>query len=74
MLAYNIDEVRGNDQKFKVCNAAEKLVIDNEQEIPKEFFNEVITLKLDKDKLRNALKNGPIDGAHLEKNRALRIY
>ena len=46
------------------------LVIDDQESLPDDYIETVITEKIDKVGLKKALKDGPIDGCHLEKGKS----
>jgi len=68
------DEVAGFDVRFKLQKVKPKLVVDDEAKIPKEYYKTVITESLDKEKLKEDLAIGKIEGAHLEESFSLKTY
>jgi hypothetical protein len=50
------------------------LVIEDESKIPKEYMKEIVETVLDKDRLKEDLAIGPIEGAKLEESFALKTY
>ena len=78
----NLLEYSMGDEKeinFDTCGAKfkknpPKVVIDNEEQIPKKYFREVVTTKLDKSTLKADLKESEVIGAHLEQGERLDIY
>lgn len=50
------------------------LDIDNENEIPPEYYREKLTIELDKTKLKNDLEEGVfVQGAQLKENQFIQI-
>lgn len=74
MTELNVTELSGHDIKFTKTRVKPRLIIEDESKIPKEYKQDVITTKVDKDRLREDLAVGPIDGAHLEESFSLKIY
>lgn len=75
MVENQIDELSGNDIRFKLSNAAPTVHITDEHVIPKEYLETVVTQRVDKKKLRDALELGlDVEGAMLVKNKSLRTY
>jgi hypothetical protein len=74
MLEMGVDEIKGHDMRFKLSQGAGKLVVDDEEMIPVEFKFENITTEIKSYQLKEALKNGPISGAHIEPTQSVRAY
>lgn len=73
MIEMNMSEIKGNLFIHKLSATKKSLKIENESNIPKEYFYQTITTSLDKDKLRADLESGKsIPGAYLEDNFAIR--
>lgn len=49
------------------------VVIDNQDEIDKEYIKQKVTETVDKTKLKEALKNGDVKGCHLEESKNIQI-
>lgn len=73
MIATGKEKFKTELFSFNIQNNAPSVILDiDEDEIPEQFL--VITKKADKKGISQALKNGePIDFAHLEQSRSLRI-
>jgi hypothetical protein len=75
MVENQIDELSGNDMRFKLSNSAPTVFVTDEHSIPKEYIETVVTHRVDKKKLRDALELGlDVEGAVLMKNKSLRTY
>lgn len=67
MIANNKFELTGNKRKYNLIKSPPSMVIDTNANIPTKYYTERITLELDKEQLKNDLKNGlEIDGVRLE--------
>jgi hypothetical protein len=75
MKESGLTEIKGNEYVFKLSDGKDKLVIDDEKKIPKDYFYEEIHKVLDKDLLIAALEDESVmvDGAHLETVKTLRV-
>lgn len=74
MTIMGVDEVSGQDYRFKLSRVKPALVIVQD-ELPESYLMEVRTLVPDKDRLRADLETGGfIPGARFEQNVALRAY
>lgn len=73
MKALTVDEIQGNDIRFKLSKTKPRLIVENE-EFLKDYFKEVKTMVLEKDKLTEDLKIGEVKGARLEDSFSLRTY
>lgn len=76
-LAYNlqqmnIDKLDAGLFKFSF-RKSESVVIDNQELIPKEFIKEKVTYSPDKTALKKALKDGVVDGCHIESKKNLQV-
>lgn len=72
----NMTEKNYEDSRVKVSSrlSPPRLVIDREEEILDIFREEIVTLRIKKDEIKDMLKNGvSIDGAHLEQDPYLKI-
>lgn len=68
MTIYSVTEIGDDLIKVKIQANPEAVEIVNEAQIPKDFFEEKVTVNLNKTKLKSALKNGEeIEGAVLTK-------
>lgn len=68
-------ELKTKEERFVLSPMKQKLVVENETVIPREFFKEIVSFELDKGLLTDALRKGvEVPGAHLEDVIALRIY
>ena len=47
---------------------SQKVIIDDDMKIPDEYKTQRVTISIDKTVLRKALKEGSIDGAHIEES------
>ena len=74
-LEMGVEELVGNDFKWKLVNNAPSLIIDNDGLIPAKFKEVVQTTKLRSDLIKEALKNGEVvPGAHIESGSHVRPY
>lgn len=65
--------IKGNLIKFNVSASAPKVVVTNLKEIPEEYFNQVISKELDKNRLKEQLLLGDeIPGATIERGLTLK--
>ena len=75
MFAMGLDELKGNEYRFKLSKSKPKVIIDNVEELPLEYTREKITIEVDKDGIKKALDEGiEIKGASLETSFSLRSY
>lgn len=74
MIAFDIQKFKNQMVSIWV-QTSEKLKIMNEQAIPAEFLNEVVTIKVDAKGLKDALKSGAIetDAAYISTEPNLQI-
>lgn len=73
MQVLQLPTLEGNDYVFNLVDGANKLVVENEDQIPSEFSKEEVIISLDKEALKKALEAGEkIPGAKLEKIQSLR--
>ena len=71
-LEMGVEELVGNDFKWKLVNNAPSLIIDNDGLIPAKFKEVVQTTKLRSDLIKEALKNGEVvPGAKLVPKRVI---
>jgi len=75
MFAMGLDELKGNEYRFKISKLKPKIVINNIEELPLEYTREKITIEVDRDSIKKALDEGlKIKGASLETSYSLRSY
>jgi hypothetical protein len=74
MKTLNVDELSGQDVKFKLQKVKSKVVIEDESLIPDDYYKSEIVHTLQKDKLKGDLEIGPIPGARLEESVSLKTY
>lgn len=74
MQTLGVDELTGQDVRFKLQGVKAKVVIDDDSLIPKDYKKEVIKFEIEKERLRGDLEIGAVPGAHLEKSFALKTY
>lgn len=74
MAEMSLDEIKGHAWRFKLSASKPSLVVENEAEIPKEYFVQTIITSLEKDRLLEDLKIGQVPGAKLEPSLSLRSY
>ncbi len=73
MIETKTDEVCGKESKFKICNAAKRLVIDSNL-VPRKYKMEVTTIVDDKVRIKADLLVGKkIKGAELQGGKQLRM-
>lgn len=73
MKELGVEEIEGNEIRFKTSSTAGKLVIENEELIPKDYKKEVVKIEIDKDRLKEDLKIGKVEGCKLEIGTSLRM-
>ena len=76
MLAAGISEIAGSDWTAKLRQNPPRVVIDAESQIPWEFWREKVVMEIDKDALKDALKEGDEElgkAAHLERGWSLTV-
>jgi hypothetical protein len=75
MQNMNTDELKGEQYRFALTEPTDKLVIENENDIPVKFTKEEIVFKMDRDAIKKALQSGEqVPGAKLEITQQLRQY
>lgn len=74
MLEMGVDEIKGHDMRFKLSSGAGKLIVDDEEMIPVEFKSEKVYTEINTADLKEALKKGPVVGAHIEPTQSVRVY
>lgn len=74
MKTLNVDELSGQDVRFKLQKVKAKVVIEDESLIPDDYYKSEIVHTLQKDKLKGDLEIGPIPGAKLEESFSLKTY
>lgn len=68
-------EASGESVRFKLSKAKPSLIIKDSSKIPAEYKRQVVTEEIDKDMLRNDLKDGKdVEGAFLEESFSLRSH
>lgn len=74
MKTLNVDELSGQDVRFKLQPVKSRVVIEDDSLIPKDYKKEVIKYEIKKERLRGDLEIGPVPGAKLEKSYSLKTY
>lgn len=74
MQQMGVDEIKGNDIRFKLSSTKGRVIIEDMNIVPVEFKEEVIETKIDDKKIREALEKGEVRGAKLEPGFSLRTY
>jgi len=74
MQEMGVDEIRGEDVRFKLSATKGSLVIEDAEMVPVEFKTEVIETVIDKKKLKDAAEKGEVPGARIEPGSSLRTY
>jgi len=73
MESSNVLKVETAEMEISIVNNPPKVIVETEEIIPEEFFKEERVLKLDKAKLKEALKEDSIMGAKLVQETRLKI-
>lgn len=74
LLAANIDKLTAGTFKISIALTGGSVVIDDMEKIPATFKTIVHTVTVDKNELKQAIKNGLVkEGAHIEAGTSLRI-
>jgi len=73
MESANVLKVETAEMEISIVNNPPKVVVETEEIIPEEYFTEVITMKLDKAKLKESLKKESIMGAKLVQETRIKI-
>lgn len=75
MLSNQKKEISAAHYRFVLSSTAERLVIEDENQIPQEFKNQVVSWEVNKEKITECLKIGQhVPGARLEGGFALKKY
>lgn len=74
MIELGVDEVKGQDMRFKLSATSGTLVIEDAEMVPVEFKSEVVTTEIDKKALKEAALKGDVPGAKIEPGHSLRSY
>lgn len=74
MQELEVTDLHGNDMRFKLSPTPGVMVIEDEDMVPVEYKNEVISTVIDKKALKDALKNGEVPGAKLVPGYSIRSY
>ena len=74
MIELGVDEVKGQDMRFKLSTTSGTLVIEDAEMVPVEFKTEVITTEIDKKSLKEAALKGDVPGVKIEPGHSLRSY
>ncbi len=74
MIDMGIEEVKGQDMRFKLSPTSGTLIIEDAEMIPVEFKSEVITTEIDKKALKDAAAKGEVAGVRIEPGFTLRSY
>ena len=74
MNRFGVKEIQSDLMRLSL-RRSERVIIDNPQQIKKEYMTEIpATFKSDAKKIKEAIKNGePVAGAHIEENQSLQI-
>lgn len=79
LVEYGMDKLELNELNFGSIKAVRKLnppsvIIDNMTDLPKEYTRETITVYVDKNKIKDAIKSGlQVEGARLVQNSRIEI-
>lgn len=74
-MELGVNEIEGREFRWKLVNNAPSLVVDDESLIPSEYKEEVVSVNIKSDMIKEALKNGKtVPGAHLETGSHVRPY
>ena len=74
MESESLDEIRGNDYRFKLAKCKKSLIVDDNI-LPGDYKIVVTTVKPDNERIRSALDKGEnVPGAHYEGGKSLRTY
>lgn len=74
MKRMDIKKIETSTGTLTVKKNAPSLIVDNEDAIPSKFKTIIQTTKIEKNEIKNAIKNGEIiDGVHLETKESLMI-
>lgn len=75
MKEMNVTELKGQDYRYKIRKSPPKLIVTDETKVPADFKMVIQTTVLDKDRIKDALKEGfEIPGAMIEENGALCVF
>jgi len=74
MLEMGIDELKGQDMRFKLAPTQGTLIIKEPEMVPVDFKKEVVTTEIDKKALKEALTSREVPGAELVPGFSLRSY
>jgi hypothetical protein len=66
MARMGVEELNGNVDRFRLRKTPGKLIICDEKLISSEYKSQLVTDILDKEKIKEALRIGPVEGARLE--------
>lgn len=70
-----LDELKGNDYRFKLCDSPPAVIIENEDAVPSAYKVVTQTTKIDKKRIGEDLAIGvPVPGCSLSRSRSLRKY
>lgn len=74
-IQLGVDELKGNDYRWKLINSQPSVIIDDETKVPGAFKEIVQKTVLRKDLISEQLKKGEtVPGAHLEQGQYVRPY
>lgn len=73
MVATGVSRIEGETIALTISKTKPTVVIEDETALAKEYFDEVVTHKLNKTRVSEDLKLGSVKGAHLEESFALRV-
>lgn len=74
MERMNVDEIQGDDVRFKLQNSKPSLEITDLNLIPKDYKFQVISEEIDKKKILEDLDHGPVPGAKLKQSKYVKPY
>lgn len=75
MVQLGVDEIKGNDMRFKLSQGAGSLILEDEEMIPVEYKHEEVVTHIKKDDLKKDIKDGKVvAGARVEFNPSIRAY
>jgi hypothetical protein len=71
LIALNTDQIKSDNGHKISFRKSEAVEITNMQELPDQFTRKKISIEPDKVAIKEALKNGPVPGAHLKQNKSI---
>ncbi len=73
MLTSGVARIEGDVVALTLSKTKPSVIVEDETLLDSAYFDEVVTQKLNKTRVSEDLKLGPVKGAHLEESFALRI-